>query len=154
MREASWQRGLRGVVGIFAFGLFVGLAPSAVMAQAVCGNGIVEGGGTEVCVGDCNDSGDVTVDEIVTMVNAALQGGVGGCPNGDGNMDGSITVDEIVSAVNNALNGCMPPPGRTCGNGTTDTGEDCDNGGVCIGGTNAGTTCNGEGDCQGNGICE
>ncbi len=58
------------------------------------------------CVGDCNGDNAVTVDEIVTMVNLALNGGTAGCSAGDGNHDGVITVDEIVTAVNNALNGC------------------------------------------------
>lgn len=59
------------------------------------------------CTGDCNASGDVTVDEIITMVNIALgTGTVSGCPAADGNSDGQVTVDEIVAAVNKALNGC------------------------------------------------
>ncbi len=61
---------------------------------------------TTRCVGDCNGDGHVTVDEIVTMVNLALNGGISGCPAGDANGDGQITVDEIVRAVSNALNGC------------------------------------------------
>jgi len=58
------------------------------------------------CIGDCDLSGEVTVDEIVTLVNLALNGGVEGCAAGDGNSDGSITVEEVVAAVNNALSGC------------------------------------------------
>ncbi len=59
------------------------------------------------CVGDCNGDGQVTVDEILTMVNIALgNGDVMGCSAGDANSDGQITVDEILTAVNNALNGC------------------------------------------------
>ena len=40
-----------------------------------------------------------------------------------------------------------------CGNGIIDPGEDCDDGGTCIGGTNAGTHCTAETDCLGNGVC-
>ncbi len=58
------------------------------------------------CVGDCNGDGQVTVDEILTMVNLTLNGGTTGCPAGDANGDGVITVDEILTAVTNALNGC------------------------------------------------
>lgn len=61
------------------------------------------------CVGDCDGGGDVTVDEIITMVNIALGSGaatVNDCRAGDANGDNLITVDEIVTAVNNALNGC------------------------------------------------
>ncbi len=49
-----------------------------------------------------------------------------------------------------------PTPTETrlgCGNGVRDGDEECDDGGVCIGGTNAGTPCIGEGDCDGNGVC-
>lgn len=59
------------------------------------------------CVGDCNSSGQVTVDEILTMMNIALGGAsVSACTPGDANGNGQITVDEILTAVHNALNGC------------------------------------------------
>jgi hypothetical protein len=62
-------------------------------------------------VGDCNGDGQVTVDEILTMVDIALGNvGVGTCTAGDANADGRITVDEILTAVRNALNGCGAPP--------------------------------------------
>jgi hypothetical protein len=59
------------------------------------------------CVGDCNSYGQVTVDEILTMVNIALgDTPVTMCDAGDANHDGHITVDEIITAVNSALTGC------------------------------------------------
>lgn len=59
------------------------------------------------CAGDCGQDGEVTVEELVLMVNIALgNGSVSQCMPGDSNGDGSITVEEIVKAVNNALNGC------------------------------------------------
>ncbi len=59
------------------------------------------------CVGDCSGDGSVTVDEIVTMVNIALNlGPVSSCLAGDSSGDGRVTVDEILTAVNNALSGC------------------------------------------------
>lgn len=59
------------------------------------------------CVGDCDGLGQVTIDELLTMVNIALDNTpVGACTAGDRNHDGSISVDEILAAVNNALNGC------------------------------------------------
>jgi hypothetical protein len=68
-----------------------------------------EGGSS--CVGDCNNDGSVTVDEIITGVNVAL--GVApasACPQFDADGDGTVKVDEIVQAVNNAerLPGVMP----------------------------------------------
>jgi hypothetical protein len=137
---------LQGVASAFALGILV-LSPGTTLAQAVCGNMIVEDGEPTACVGDCDNMGSVTVDEIVTMVNLALSGGNTGCAAGDADNSGSITVDEIVTAVNNALNGC--PSG---GAGTA--GEDCDNGGLCVCGGNAGTACDAEDDCMGNeGAC-
>ncbi len=60
-----------------------------------------------LCVGDCNGDGNVTVDEILTLVNIALGNTpASDCSAGVPNGAGQVTVDEIVVAVNNALNGC------------------------------------------------
>jgi hypothetical protein len=67
------------------------------------GNVLVSGG----CNGNCDYSGQVSVDDILKMVNIALGNDpMGSCPAGDSNGDGQITVDEILAAVNNALSGC------------------------------------------------
>jgi Tol biopolymer transport system component len=61
------------------------------------------------CVGDCNGNGEVTVDDLIRMVNIALDlqplcpGEGGGCLAGDANCDCRITVDDIIRAVNNSL---------------------------------------------------
>lgn len=63
--------------------------------------------GHPTCVGDCGVDRQVTVDELLTMVNIALgNADVSGCEAGDSDSGGDITVDEILTAVNNALNGC------------------------------------------------
>ncbi len=63
--------------------------------------------GGPVCVGDCDGSNDVVVDEIITAVNIALGlRSPGDCSAADSNHDLQVTVDEILGAVNNALNGC------------------------------------------------
>jgi ELWxxDGT repeat protein len=63
------------------------------------------------CIGDCDDDGASTVDELLTMINIALgRTEVSLCLAGDANADGRITIDEILTAVNNALTGC---PGRS-----------------------------------------
>jgi hypothetical protein len=60
-----------------------------------------------LCTGDCHDDSQVTVDEILTMVNIALGNlDVSSCQPGDANDDNQVTIDEILTAVNNALNGC------------------------------------------------
>jgi len=66
--------------------------------------------GHAACAGDCNDSRQVTVDELLTGVNIALgNNAVGNCFAMDGNIDSQVTVDEILAAVNRALNGCGSP---------------------------------------------
>ncbi|MGD9763497.1 MAG: TolB family protein [Candidatus Binatia bacterium] len=66
------------------------------------------------CVGDCSGDGEVTIDELIRMVNIALgirsvcgEDGMGQCLAGDANCDCEITVEEIIQAVNNTLRGCM-----------------------------------------------
>jgi hypothetical protein len=107
------------------------------------------------CTGDCGNVNTVTVPDIVTMVNIALgTAEISTCDNGDANDDGQITVDEILQAVNNALAGCGGAPG--CGNGVVEASlnEECDDGGTCLGGSDAGKSCTAEADCGGDfGVC-
>lgn len=68
------------------------------------------------CAGDCNASADISVDELITLVNIALgDAGVDDCPVGDVNGDGRISVDELVGAVGLALVGCGANGDRSCG---------------------------------------
>jgi hypothetical protein len=63
-----------------------------------------------VCVGDCDESGSVAVNELVTGVNIALgTATVDTCPSFDANGDGVVAVNELITAVNNALEGCVIP---------------------------------------------
>ena len=57
-------------------------------------------------VGDCDRSGSVTIDDLLTMVNVAL-GDVTttSCEVGDVTCDDQVTVDEILLGVNEALTG-------------------------------------------------
>jgi hypothetical protein len=60
-----------------------------------------------VCVGDCGNNNQVTVEDLAQGVSITLgQVGLGVCPQIDVNRDGTVTVDELVEAVGNALNGC------------------------------------------------
>ncbi len=64
------------------------------------------------CGGDCGGDGEVTVDEVLTLVNIALGNvDISGCTAGDLSGEGEITVDEIITAVQHALDGC--PAGTT-----------------------------------------
>lgn len=59
------------------------------------------------CVGDCDDSGTVTVDETVRGVNIALgDADVSVCPQLDADGNRTVSIDELVTGVNAALNGC------------------------------------------------
>ncbi len=111
------------------------------------------------CTGDCNGDNKVTISEVVTVINIAL-GGSQTCAKADGDDAGSeVEVNDAVEAVNNAARpggmcGNVPPP--VCGNGVVETGEECDVGGVCGGGSKSGTACTSDADCGAGekGICD
>ena len=64
------------------------------------------------CAGDCDVSGDVTIDELIKSVNIGLGAApLDQCPSLDTSGTGEVTVDELVRAVNNALTGCAPAAG-------------------------------------------
>jgi len=144
--RSAWHRGIYLAAAIVGLGATLCIASGTARAQAPTPTPIS-------CVGDCNGDHMVTVDEIITMVNIALGlAPITDCPAADVNGDGMVTVDELQTAIVNALNGC-PAAGGVCGDGHVDMGEDCDPGGTCIGGTNAGTACTAESQCMGNGVC-
>jgi len=61
---------------------------------------------TPLCAGDCDGSGTVTVNGIITLVNIALGNAqAAACPHGVPS-GGNVNVAVIIQAVNNALNGC------------------------------------------------
>lgn len=75
-------------------------------------------------LGDCNGDRVVTVDELVTGVNIALDTTpLANCPFFDVNDDGKVTVEELVGAVSIALNGApIHVPGQYEGFGKTKGG--------------------------------
>lgn len=121
------------------------------MVSGRCGDGAVDSG-APACCGDVNDDGAVTIDEIVLFMNIALGGSPIPAGNGlavccGGVSDGAcVTVDVVVTLIDTALHGC---PSAQDG-----SGEECDDGGICIGGPSAGQSCAGEADCEGDdGVC-
>jgi hypothetical protein len=62
------------------------------------------------CVGDCDDNGRVSVDEVLAMVSIA-QGrmGLDACPAGHASGSSTVRVSELVAAVDHALHGCKEP---------------------------------------------
>ncbi len=64
----------------------------------------------QTCPGDCSGDGNVTVDEIVTVVNIALgTAAIDLCRAADTDGNGQASVDELVTMINLALDGCPPP---------------------------------------------
>jgi len=64
----------------------------------------------EPCVGDCDGTGGVTIDELITLVNIALGNAQAStCPHGVPS-GAEINVALIIQAVNNTLNGCGVSP--------------------------------------------
>jgi hypothetical protein len=113
----------------------------------------VPSAGAQTCAGDCNTNNEVTVNEVVILVNIDLGSAqLTSCPSGDIDGNTMITIDEVVSSVKNLLEGCPTGP-ALCGNHTREEDEECDDGGFCLGGTNAGTACVSDGECAGEGVC-
>ena len=73
--------------------------------------------GKTTCVGDCNEDGMVTVNEIITGVNIVLRNlPVSACPEflcDDSTLGLGVYVTCIEQAVNHALDGCVAPPTPT-----------------------------------------
>lgn len=86
------------------------------------GGGVFLGVVRPPIVGDCDESGSVTVDELVKGVNIALDGlPIDQCPAFDCNGNGRVSVDCLVQAVDAALTAAdaltlslpAPPAGRS-----------------------------------------
>lgn len=61
------------------------------------------------CDGDCDDDGEITVDELIHGVGMALgTTEMDSCLSLDADRNGTISITELVRAVNAALNGCIP----------------------------------------------
>lgn len=64
------------------------------------------------CYADCNGDDDISVDEILRGVNAAIGAtSMEGCETYDSDHDAAIGIDEIILAVNGSLVGCVPRRG-------------------------------------------
>ncbi len=137
--QAAWHRRGYWAGAAVALALTLAVAPSAARAA---------------CLGDCNNDGDVVVSELVSVTTIGLgQAAVSTCPNADPDKTGDVGIVEIVGSLDHALKDDCPAVEAKCGNGAVETGEECDPGGVCIGGPNAGDPCMAESDCQGQGVC-
>ena len=146
----------------------VGLGPSTCV-KPVCGNSVVDPG--EQC-----DDGPAKAPGDGCSATCTIETGWS-CPNagapcipkcGDGLKVGAEQCDDGPAnrASGDGCNaGCKieagfkcPTPNAKCvaaicGDKTVDAGEGCDDGGTCVGGTNAGTACTKAADCTGGGKC-
>jgi hypothetical protein len=85
----------------------VDLATRRLVGQIELRETVYDVGTTRNCVGDCDGSGDVDVDELIAGVRAALGfGDVQECSAVDRNHTGPVEVEELVAATRNALEGC------------------------------------------------
>jgi len=63
------------------------------------------------CPGDCDDSGTVTMGELVTCANIFLgKAEVNACPSADANGDGAVPIGEVVRCSISFLLGCPGQP--------------------------------------------
>jgi len=81
---------------------------AAILVSVVVSPGVAQAPAR--CVGDCNNDGEVTVDDLLRMVAVGLGQASGfDCPAADANADRRITPDEILRSVGTALTACPPP---------------------------------------------
>jgi len=96
-KQLGWQCCSLALASVLAVGLAAGLPPRRAHAAAIC-------------VGDCDGNGEVTVNEIVVLVNIVL--GVGApsaCPDGiPPGVDVDVTL--VIQAVANDLTNCPSQP--------------------------------------------
>ncbi len=69
----------------------------------------------EICIGDCDSDGAVSIAELVIGVNIALaRDALQRCSGFDTNDDGSLQINELLGGVRSSLQGCrLPDPTPT-----------------------------------------
>src|SRR5215470_18085319 len=72
-------------------------------------------GAQELCVGDCDVSGAVSIDELLIGVNIALgREALTRCSEFDLNGDGTLEINELLAGVRSLVDGCrLPEPTPT-----------------------------------------
>ena len=129
---------------------------------STCGNGHVEppeqcDDGNRIsgdgCSADCRFESSPTSTSTPTVTNTATPNGPTGTPTNTAppTQTPSVTTTPSITSTP-TITPTFPP--AVCGNGIVEPpAEECDDGGICIGGSNAGTTCTAESDCIGHGVC-
>ncbi|MDX2170917.1 MAG: imelysin family protein [Deltaproteobacteria bacterium] len=70
--------------------------------------GVVQRAAAQMCVGDCDANGAVSIDEVISGVNLALGSDAASCAALDTDVNGDIAINELIGAVSAALDGCAP----------------------------------------------
>jgi cysteine-rich repeat protein len=145
----------------------VGLGPSTCV-KPVCGNKIVDpgekcddgsaAGNHDGCFGCLIESGwacPTPGGACIPVCGDGVKTGTEECDDGPANRasgDGCTAGCKIEVGYKCPTAG-MKCVASVCGDKTVDKGEGCDDGGVCSGGTNAGTACTADATCTGGGKC-
>jgi putative iron-regulated protein len=85
-----------------------------IMAVAVAWQGAVADRAPALCAGDCDFSGGVSINELITGVNLALNAETDAvCIALDVDDDGKIAINELIAAVASAVGGCVAATPQT-----------------------------------------
>jgi photosystem II stability/assembly factor-like uncharacterized protein len=103
---ATWNALNAGLTNTHVVALAIDPTTPDTLYAGTGGGGVFSIQQVALCTGDCNASGSVTVDELITLVNIALGNAqpaacVNGVPGG-----AAVDIALIIQAVNSALNGC------------------------------------------------
>ena len=126
----------------------------------------IPGSDKQCTAADKNSDGRIGANELTNIIANVLHFPPNGCPATSPTP--TLTLGVQATSTPTASNTVQPTATHTrtasptptptlgapvCGDGITQAGEDCDDGGVCTGGDNAGTPCTAESQCLGEGIC-
>jgi cysteine-rich repeat protein len=116
---------------------------TALVACLVLAAGVHPRPAAAQCAGDCNETSQIEVVDVVIGMNIALgNASLESCPSWDLNGDARVSIDELLFGVSELQNGCppAPPPPVVCGDGIQAVSEQCDDGNT-VGGDGCSATC-------------
>ena len=102
-----------------------------------------------LCAADCDDNFRVEISELAQAARIVLGGDAQTCHR-FGGFGEAATVIDLVRAINQAPLGVCRDYGEIfsfCGDGRVECEEECDPGGVCVGGSMSGTACTSDASC-------
>jgi photosystem II stability/assembly factor-like uncharacterized protein len=103
---SSWQAFNAGLSNLIVFALAIEPTMPGTLYAGTYAGGVFAIQQFDSCIGDCDDSGDVRVNELVTLMSIGLDdASPAACPNGVPS-GATIGIALIIQAVNNGLNGC------------------------------------------------